>query len=119
MIRGERHTFATRLCAAALAVGALIGVVRVAHYAAEGRAQDVPALRTVTGVDRQPQAIVERLARGVDRGVADLSVADVPRRTDVSIARWSTLLLVGAVAAVLARLHIAPRLRGPPVLTGT
>src|SRR4051812_5553755 len=117
MFRGERPVVAPRTCAAVLVVLALVGMARLAPSSAIFEPHDATAVRSVIGVARQPEAIVERSPDASRTAVAELSAAVVPAASRLAVALWTVLALVGISRAFRSRAPVILRLRGPPVFS--
>src|SRR3954465_6932012 len=115
MVRGERRAVAPRTCAALLVVLALVGMARLAPSSAIFESHDAPAVRSVIGSARQPEAIVERSVDATRIAVTQLSAAVVPAVSQLAVVLWAVLALVGISRASRGRAPVVLRLRGPPV----
>jgi hypothetical protein len=114
MLRGDRRA---RTWPALLALIALLAMTRLAPSSATFATKGSPAIRSVIGDARQPEAVVQRTSLDMRVLSADLDAAAVPALVGLSIALWAMLavsdMAQGASSAPLALL----RLRGPPALS--
>jgi hypothetical protein len=108
---------APRTCAALLAVLALIGMARLAPSSAAFELHDAPAVRSVIGAARQPEAIVERSMDTLRIAVAQLDAAVVPAASRLAVSLWAVLALVGISRAFRGRAPVVLRPRGPPAFS--
>jgi hypothetical protein len=114
MVHGERSA---RTWPALLVLVALLAMARLAPSSATFAAQGSPAIRSVVGGARQPEAVVQRTSIDTRLLSADLDAAAVPPMVGLSIALWALLAVNRLARAVRGRPGIVLRLRGPPLLS--